>query len=124
MSVNNKVLKLYKSRLNLLNQMEYLGYDVTPHINFSIKEIDAMYSNDALNVLLKHTESDKKVYVEYFFQNDKKSASFVPMCTSVGDSIKALACDSVKNLGSVFSGLGTDKFLKGFELVHPRTWQN
>jgi DNA-directed RNA polymerase subunit H (RpoH/RPB5) len=56
--------------------MEYLGYDVTPHINFSIKEIDAMYSNDALNVLLKHTESDKKVYVEYFFQNDKKSASF------------------------------------------------
>lgn len=76
MSVNNKVLKLYKSRLNLLSQMEYLGYDVTPHINFSIKEIDAMYSNDALNVLLKHTESDKKVYVEYFFQNDKKSASF------------------------------------------------
>lgn len=76
MSVNNKVLKLYKSRLNLLNQMEYLGYDVTPHINFSIKEIDAMYSNDALNILLKHTESDKKVYVEYFFQNDKKSASF------------------------------------------------
>lgn len=76
MSVNNKVLKLYTSRLNLLNQMEYLGYDVTPHINFSIKEIDAMYSNDALNILLKHTESDKKVYVEYFFQNDKKSSSF------------------------------------------------
>lgn len=76
MSVNNKVLKLYKSRLNLLNQMEYLGYDVTPHINFSIKEIDAMYSNDALNILLNHTEDDKKVYVEYFFQNDKKSSSF------------------------------------------------
>ena len=41
--------------------MEYLGYDVTPRINFSIKEIDAMYSNDALNgMLLKHTEGDKE----------------------------------------------------------------
>lgn len=76
MSVNNKVLKLYKSRLNLLNQMEYLGYDITPYMNFSIKEIDAMYTNDALNILLKHTENDKQVYVEYFFQNDKKSSSF------------------------------------------------
>lgn len=76
MSVNNKILKLYKSRLNLLNQLEYLGYDITPFINFSNKEIDAMNSNDSLNMLLSHTESDKKVYVEYFSQGDKKTSSF------------------------------------------------
>ncbi len=76
MSVNNKILKLYKSRLNLLNQLEYLGYDITPFMNFSNKEIDAMNSNDSLNMLLSHNESDKKVYVEYFSQGDKKSSSF------------------------------------------------
>ncbi len=77
MSVNNKILKLYKSRLNLLNQLEYLGYDINQFIDFSNKEIDAMYSSDSLNMLLTNPETDKKVYVEYFSQGgDKKTTSF------------------------------------------------
>jgi DNA-directed RNA polymerase subunit H (RpoH/RPB5) len=64
---NNRILKIYNSRKNLLEILEIeLSYNVNDYSNFSINEIDAMYSNSQLDMLLQHTTEDKKIYVKYY----------------------------------------------------------
>lgn len=64
---NNRILKIYKSRKTLLDTMqEDLEYNVDDYSNFSINEIDAMYSNSQLDMLLQDTKEDKKIYIKYY----------------------------------------------------------
>lgn len=62
---SNRILTIYKSRLTIINQLEDLKYDVSNYSQFSINEIDAMYTNDQLDMLLTDEKSGKKVYVKY-----------------------------------------------------------
>lgn len=64
---SNQILTLYKSRLNILDIMEYLKYDISEYNSFSINEIDAMYANDQLDMLIQHPETKRKVYIKYYF---------------------------------------------------------
>ena len=67
MTSNNTILKISNSRRNILEILElYQGYDVSAYKNFSINEIDAMYSNEQLDMLVKHKEQDKKTYVKFY----------------------------------------------------------
>jgi DNA-directed RNA polymerase subunit H (RpoH/RPB5) len=45
-----------------------MNYDVSEYIGFSINEIDAMYSNEQLDMLVTHSEKDtpKKAYIKYY----------------------------------------------------------
>lgn len=64
---SNRILKIYKSRKTILEIMEMdNSYNIADYENFSINEIDAMYSNSQLDMLLPHTNEDKKVYVKYY----------------------------------------------------------
>jgi DNA-directed RNA polymerase subunit H (RpoH/RPB5) len=64
---NNRILKIHNSRKNLLEILEIeLSYNANDYSNFSINEIDAMYSNSQLDMLLQHTSEDKKIYVKYY----------------------------------------------------------
>jgi DNA-directed RNA polymerase subunit H (RpoH/RPB5) len=64
---NNRILKIYNSRKNLLEILEIeLSFNVNDYSNFSINEIDAMYSNSQLDMLLQHTSEDRKIYVKYY----------------------------------------------------------
>jgi len=64
---NNRILSIYKSRGTILEILsDNLGYDTTEYESFSINEIDAMYSNSQLDMLLKHKESERKVYIKYY----------------------------------------------------------
>lgn len=70
MSTNNKILRIYKSRKNILEILETnLGYNTTDYANFSINEIDAMFSNDQLDMLIQHKKGPKKVYIKYYLQS-------------------------------------------------------
>lgn len=64
-TTNNKILKIYKSRLTLIDQIESLEYDVSEYQEFSINEIDAMNNNAQLDMLLTHKTNDKKMYIKY-----------------------------------------------------------
>ena len=67
---NNKILRLYKSRKVILDILETnLGYNVSDYMNFSINEIDAMFTNDQLDMLIQHKKSPKKVYIKYYLQS-------------------------------------------------------
>jgi len=63
---NNRILKLFKSRNTLLEQLELLSYNIKDYFDFSINEIDAMNSNNQLDMLLTNENNNRKAYVKYY----------------------------------------------------------
>jgi DNA-directed RNA polymerase subunit H len=63
---NNKIVKIYKSRKTILELLKSLDYAVSDYDEFSINEIDAMVSNDQLDMLLENEKTKKKVYIKYY----------------------------------------------------------
>jgi DNA-directed RNA polymerase subunit H len=63
---------VYNSRKNVLDLMEKQGYNVEEYTNFNINEVNAMFQNKQLDILLeKKTEEEdtkrkKKVYIKYY----------------------------------------------------------
>lgn len=79
MSVRNIITQIYKSRLNILNILEDVyDYDIRDYSGFSINEIDAMVTNDQLDMLLSSRKKDTsetdttpihKTYIKYFINS-------------------------------------------------------
>jgi len=67
-TTSNRILSIFKSRSTLLELLEYQDYNIDDYKGFSINEIDAMYSNDQLDMLLTN-ESQNKTYVKYYLTN-------------------------------------------------------
>jgi len=65
-TTNSRILKLFKSRNTLIEQLEELQYDVSEHMDFSINEIDAMNNNTQLDFTLKHNKNERKIHVKYY----------------------------------------------------------
>ena len=59
------ISKVYKSRKIILKQCEKRGYKVEDWNNFSINEIQTMYNNKQLDMLLEHKDTNKKLYIKY-----------------------------------------------------------
>ena len=66
MSNNNQILNVYKSRNNILDILKLQGYDTTDYETFSINEIDAMLTNNQLDMLLENNETKQKTYIKYY----------------------------------------------------------
>jgi len=66
---NNRILSIYNSRKNILEILESQGYDTSGYAEFSSNEIDAMYSNSQLDMLISKPSDEKKVYIKYFLQS-------------------------------------------------------
>jgi DNA-directed RNA polymerase subunit H (RpoH/RPB5) len=65
-SSTNKILTIYNSRKTLVELLKNLQYDMTEYENFTINEIDAMFSNNQLDLLVSKTyEPNRKLYVRY-----------------------------------------------------------
>jgi len=65
MSNNNQILNIYKSRKNVLEIVKSLGYDVEDYEGFNINEIDAMVSNEQLDMLIENPNEKRKIYIKY-----------------------------------------------------------
>jgi DNA-directed RNA polymerase subunit H (RpoH/RPB5) len=65
-SSTNTILKIFKSRTNVLKHLNYLDYNIDDYTGFSINEIDAMYCNSQLDMLASHSTENKKIYVKYY----------------------------------------------------------
>jgi len=75
---SNRILSIYKSRITILDHMERLKYAVADYNTFSINEVDAMYVNSQLDMLLSHSENEKKVYIKYYFSPKTGSKQIRP----------------------------------------------
>jgi DNA-directed RNA polymerase subunit H len=75
MAMNNSsslISSIYKSRNILLELMDSQGYNINDNFEFSINEINAMFTNKQLDMILeKTTENDttkrkQKIYIRYY----------------------------------------------------------
>jgi len=64
MSANNRLLQIYKSRTVILKQLEKQGYATAGYSEFSVNEIDTMYSNKQLDMLVTNDNTGTKTYVD------------------------------------------------------------
>jgi DNA-directed RNA polymerase subunit H (RpoH/RPB5) len=69
MSSNNRVLRIYKSRTTILQLMKSQGYNINDYSEFSINEIDTMYSNKQLDMLVTNENTGQKTYVKYYLDS-------------------------------------------------------
>lgn len=65
---SNKIVSIYNSRINLIDILEGNGYNVSDNNIFSINEVDAMYKNNQLDMLLTNTTNKRKVYIKYYLK--------------------------------------------------------
>jgi DNA-directed RNA polymerase subunit H (RpoH/RPB5) len=78
MDSDNLILRLSKSRKNILEILEQnQNYNTSDYSNFSLHEIDSMYANDQLDMLVKHKDSNKKTYVKYNITNKPIRTSYI-----------------------------------------------
>jgi len=67
MTSSDKILKIYNSRKTILNILgTEQGYDVSDYQNFSVNEIDAMFTNEQLDMLLTRKSDGQKTYIKYY----------------------------------------------------------
>lgn len=64
------ISSVFKSRQVVLDLMKRQGYDTSEYDNFSVNEVNAMYQNEQLDMLLERKgekESDtRKIYIRYY----------------------------------------------------------
>lgn len=68
-TTSNRILSVYKSRQNILDILEEQNYDVKEYDGFNINEVDAMCKNDQLDMLIKHKNDERKIYIKYYLNS-------------------------------------------------------
>jgi len=67
---SSEIQKIFKSRNILLDLLEKQGYDVSNYIGSGINEVNSMYQNKQMDMLLE--KKDKKVYIKYHLNKTLK----------------------------------------------------
>jgi hypothetical protein len=65
-TTSNRILSVYKSRKTILELLEKQSFNIEQYSNFSINEIDAMHSNNQLDMLVTNDDIQQKAYVKYY----------------------------------------------------------
>jgi DNA-directed RNA polymerase subunit H (RpoH/RPB5) len=65
---SNKILSVYNSRNTLVEILTEKGYKTDDYSTFSINEVDAMYKNTQLDMLLTHSTNNRKIYIKYYLK--------------------------------------------------------
>lgn len=58
------ISEVYKSRRNILDIMEKQNYNVSEYSNFSINEVNSMFNNDQMDMILEN-DKNRKIYIRY-----------------------------------------------------------
>jgi DNA-directed RNA polymerase subunit H len=76
------ISKIYKSRNIILNILKSRGFNVDDWSDFSVTEVQAMFNNKELDMLLENPTTKKKVYVKYHLSGTKGGTSMSRLGTS------------------------------------------
>ena len=66
---SNRIQSLYKSRFFILELLKAEKYDTNDYEGFSINEVEAMFKNNQLDILVvknKEKTNEKKIYIKYY----------------------------------------------------------
>ena len=78
MSNSDTVSTIYNARNNLMKLLYARGYDISDYDEFSITDVNLMYQNKQLDLLLSKREDQadkKKIYVKYFLDKVLRPAN-------------------------------------------------
>ena len=64
MAQSSQLSQIFKSRENILKQMEYQGYDISNYEGFSMGQVNAMFQAKQMDMLLEKQDK-KKIYIKY-----------------------------------------------------------
>jgi DNA-directed RNA polymerase subunit H (RpoH/RPB5) len=76
---------IHKSRKNVLNLLERQGYNISDYNNFTVTEVNAMYQNKQLDMLIEKTIEDSKtkrknkIYVRYYLAKNLRPQNIQEM---------------------------------------------
>lgn len=62
----NRIMDIFNSRRIILELLDLEKYQITDYGGFSINEIEIMYKNNQLDMLVSNEETNKKIYIKYF----------------------------------------------------------
>ena len=71
-NASSNISSVYKSRKTVLQLMKKQGYNVDEYDNFSVNDVNSMFQNKQLDMLLEQKEADagekrkKKIYIGYY----------------------------------------------------------
>lgn len=63
---NNNILSIFKSRKTIIELLEYLEYNVKQYESFNLNTIDAMFSNNQLDMIVKNDKNNTTIYIKYY----------------------------------------------------------
>ncbi len=66
------ILEVYNARNIILELLNHQKYDVSEYTTFSVNEINSMYSNSQLDMLVERQSDGSKVYVKHMLNNNNK----------------------------------------------------
>ena len=61
------ISKVYESRLILLEILKTRGFDIDDWSGFSVTEIQTLYNNKQLDMLLENPATNKKIFILFSF---------------------------------------------------------
>jgi len=62
---SGQIIEIYNSRKHIIDLLEAQKYDVSQYKEFSINDVNTLFTTVQMDMLLKKTSEDKKVYVKY-----------------------------------------------------------
>jgi len=62
---SGQIIEIYNSRKHIIDLLEAQKYDVSQYKDFGINDVNTLYTTTQMDMLLRKTSEDKKVYVKY-----------------------------------------------------------
>jgi DNA-directed RNA polymerase subunit H (RpoH/RPB5) len=78
-NTNSRIMSIYNARKTILELLYSQEYKTGDYEGFSTSEIDAMYSNQQLDMLISHsTRPNSKVYIKFYLSVAKHGMRQIP----------------------------------------------
>ena len=62
---SGQIIETYNSRKTILDLLEAQKYDVSQYKDFGINEVNTLFQTKQMDMLIRKTSEDKKIYVKY-----------------------------------------------------------
>ena len=74
MSQSEQIIEIFKSRTNLLKQLKEQGYNVEDYEGSNIAEVNSMFIEKQLDMLVTNKKKKQKTYVKYHLESGKSKS--------------------------------------------------
>jgi DNA-directed RNA polymerase subunit H (RpoH/RPB5) len=62
---SGQIIDIYNSRKHIIDLLEAQKFDVSQYKDFSINDVNTLFTTSQMDMLMRKTNEDKKVYVKY-----------------------------------------------------------